>query len=170
MNEAKGDLFTKQGTAFVITTNGYFTHRGAVMGRGCAKQLVDYFPDAPMQLKRALQEHGNHTQVFMDVGVPVIAFPVKPQYVVYDGNNVVTHAKHRYSLGQSVPGFHAKACPELIQRSAIELVELVNQTQGDKANIVMPRPGCGAGELDWDSHIKPILSVILDDRFTVYTF
>ena len=40
---------------------------------------------------------------------------------------------------------------------------------GGYERIVIPRPGCGAGERSWAS-IQEVLKPILDDRFFVITF
>jgi hypothetical protein len=36
--------------------------------------------------------------------------------------------------------------------------------------VVLPRPGCGAGELDWTRFVRPALTALLDDRFVAITF
>jgi hypothetical protein len=35
-------------------------------------------------------------------------------------------------------------------------------------NVLVPRPGCGNGQLDWED-VKPILLDHFDDRFIVVT-
>ena len=37
------------------------------------------------------------------------------------------------------------------------------------SKVLIPRPGCGYGELNWQD-IKPLLESILDDRFISVTF
>jgi hypothetical protein len=37
----------------------------------------------------------------------------------------------------------------------------------DIPKVVMPRVGCGLGQLDWDNQVKPLLEMYLDDRFWV---
>lgn len=79
---------------------------------------------------------------------------------------------------------------ELIYRSACELVDLVNRNIGgitrlpdDDPNcpgesrilglwryILLPRPGCGNGSLNWERDVRPVLAPVLDDRFSVITF
>jgi hypothetical protein len=54
---------------------------------------------------------------------------------------------------------------ELIKRSALELVELVDRNAWAR-KIKLPRPGCGNGRLRW-SDVKPVLEPLLDDRFVV---
>ncbi len=54
----------------------------------------------------------------------------------------------------------------LIERSLKELVSLVDHTYKAQ-NIVLPRPGCGLGGLDWETAVKPLCEKYLDDRFTV---
>jgi len=55
----------------------------------------------------------------------------------------------------------------LIRQSARQLVEMADKFGW--GSVVLPRPGCGNGGLDWDD-VRPILEAILDDRFTVVTF
>lgn len=162
------DLFEIDVQAVCITTNGFVKQNGlAVMGRGCAYELAQLFPYAPKLLGAAIRRHGNITQaIFMSNDVIVLAFPVKPDWVIYDGNNVVAHAAHHYRIGQKVPGFHAKADIELIKQSAIQLLAWANE--GNYTSIALPRVGCGAGELSWDV-VYPILNSILDDRFIAVT-
>ena len=76
---------------------------------------------------------------------------------------------HRYADGDSVPGFHAKANTVLIANSLTELVQLADKHPEWKT-IVMPRPGCGAGELSWENQIKSMCEDVLDNRFHVYTW
>ena len=97
-------------------------------------------------------------------GKAIFSFPVKPDFVIFNGNNVVTHMMNRFKPGDRVPGWAAKADIEIIERSLRELVNLVNKSIFPL--IAMPRPGCGAGELDF-SDVKKLLDKYLDDRYLV---
>jgi len=55
----------------------------------------------------------------------------------------------------------------LIKTSATQLVVITNVYGWHK--VVLPRPGCGAGELSWPA-VKAELDQILDDRFYSITF
>lgn len=169
MLEQQGDLFTIDCQAVCITTNGFVkTDGNAVMGRGCARTLADLFPYAPRLLGSALRRYGNITQpLFMANDTVVVAFPVKPDFVINDGTNIVRHAAHLYKLGQKVAGFHAKADMALIKRSAEQLKAWADE--GNYTHVLLPRVGCGAGELSWDD-VKPMLNKILDDRFVAVSF
>ena len=52
---------------------------------------------------------------------------------------------------------------ELIDQSCVEIASLPYD-----ATFVMPKPGCGLGNLTWNQ-VRPILEKRLDDRFTVVT-
>ena len=105
---------------------------------------------------------GNHADIAL------VSFPVKPRTVVFDGSNVVEHAKDQFRQGDVVPGFYAKADPALIVASAHALVAMAD-THPYWGTILVPRFGCGAGELSWDA-IKPLVETVLDDRFIACTF
>ncbi len=162
------DLFEVDADAVCISTNGFVTsHGNAVMGRGCAKELADLFPDTPRILGTMIKRHGNIVQTIKVVdGTSVVAFPVKHVSGICTGNNVVEGAKFRYPKGCTVPGFHLKASMELIVQSAHQLKQLAD-LNGWKS-VVLPRVGCGAGELSW-LVVKPMLDAILDNRFIAVT-
>jgi hypothetical protein len=160
-----------QPSAIVITTNGFVKRAGdAVMGRGCAKIAADADPRLPLRLGKSIKAHGNNVS---DLGMfgpcHLVSFPVKPSSAqcMQDRSNVVQHMKHRMTPGQMVPGWACVASIEIIARSAHQLVKLTEEAGW--AWVVLPRPGCGAGELDWNT-VKPILDDILDNTFYSITF
>lgn len=170
MREARGDLTKVSCDALVVTTNGFVKANGeCVMGRGIAKQMADEFPVLPFFLGDSLTKFGNMVFCF-DRITPrkaIVTFPVKPYSYPNNGHNVVEHMKHKFQVGQQVPGWAIKAQIHLIESSLEQLVELTDSRGW--TNVVCPRFGCGAGELDWNQ-VKVIAEKYLDDRFTVYTF
>ncbi len=145
MKEMKADLWEVEADLRVITTNPVVNARGqAVMGRGCALEAKTRIPDLEYKFAWLLQAHGNRVMRLCrdsHSGAVVASFPVK----------------HHWKDA---------ADPDLIARSARQLVELADKFGYQR--VVVPRPGCGNGKLAWQ-HIKPILEGILDDRFTVVT-
>lgn len=178
MIECTGDMFQANMDALVITTNGYVKANGdAVMGRGCAKQLADMFPDLLEILGSKLTNHGNVVHHLRDVTthdgkISLVSMPVKPTHIVKrtisGKSNIVDHFNHRVSDGDEVPGFYAKSNTVIIAGALIQLVALAD-AHPEWKTIVMPRPGCGAGELPWEI-VKPMLEEVLDDRFHVYNW
>lgn len=157
MIEVYGNLWTHPAETRVITTNGTVKKDGtAVMGRGCALEAKEKWPGIEVNLGDKLSRLGNHVFVLHErgpwPGPIVISFPVK----------------HQWS---------EKADYQLILQSAKELVAVV--TALDIDTVVMPRPGCGNGGLEWEAEvpglienrgIRYILAPILDDRFHVITY
>lgn len=141
MLEEFGDFWTIQGDARCITANGTLRTNGdAIMGKGIALQAKQRYNRVETTLGRLIQKYGNH--VFF-VGHGLISFPTK----------------HEWRDSKSDIG--------LIKRSAIELVSLF---KGDvpiksKVNrrILLTRPGCGSGNLDW-KEVKPVLQAILSSN------
>lgn len=138
--------------ALVITTNGFVRKDGqAVMGRGIAKEAAEFYPELPKQLGRDLKTNGNHCYVYSGLEeYDIVTFPVKPVW----GPN-------------GIPGWKTKAEIPLIIQSAKELVRFADKY--DWVDVLLPRPGCGNGNLNWKD-VRPILGKILDDRFTAVTF
>ena len=171
MKELKGDLFSIPCDAICISTNGFVKNNGeCVMGRGCAKQAADYFPEIPKLLGSNIRANGNNVTHLNDYcGVGIVAFPVKPETKSYMGSKceVVKHMQSKFSIGDRVPGWACVADIELIKKSAVQLVKLTDKEGWEK--VLIPRVGAGYGELDWKD-IKPVLDEILDDRFTSVTF
>lgn len=168
--ERFGDMMTlpeHEELCLVVTTNGFVKSNGeCVMGRGIAKQIASKFPEVPKLLGNTIKQNGNCVN---EIKKGLISFPVKPEYVIYDGTNVVNHAMKNYYIGQTVAGFHAKANLEIIERSLQEIVKYADNNQQIKF-FCIPRAGCGAGELDWYKEVRPLFMKYLDERFIVCNF
>lgn len=171
MIEITGKLFEQVADAFCITTNGFITARGnAVMGKGCAKEAAEYYPRLPALLGSMMKKLGNVPMVVLAKGEECLCtFPVKPVTGICNEKktNVVKHMRSEFKPGDIVPGWACVADIELIKESAQKLVILATMNQWKK--VIVPRPGCGCGELKWEE-VKQVLAPILDDRFHVITF
>lgn len=131
----------------MITTNGTIKTNGrCVMGRGCAKEAKDMYPELDLGVGRYISKIGNH------VGLLERLVP----------------AKHHIGIFPVKHNWWEKADLKLIQRSAQELQAMIN-TMPEIAVVVMPRPGCGNGHLNWEE-VKPVIEPYLDSRFVVVTF
>ncbi|MDP9478823.1 MAG: macro domain-containing protein [Actinomycetota bacterium] len=142
MKELKADLWEVPADLRVITTNPITraSDGAAVMGRGCAREAKERIPGLEFKFGRMLQKHGNRVMRLCTYqGAVLASYPVK---------------KH----------WREEAMPELIRRSADQLVALADKFGYEK--VALPRPGCGNGRLSW-AEVRGILEPILDDRFTV---
>jgi hypothetical protein len=135
MHEATGNLWEYPAQYRVITTNGVVTSRGLVMGRGSAGEAKLIYPDLPHILGRWITQYGNRAFIYQPYRL--ITFPTK------------NHWQHSSII-------------ELILQSAAQVVDIADKYR--ITSIVMPRPGCGNGGLNW-REVKPKISKILDDRF-----
>lgn len=138
MRQACRDIWEYLGEAVIaVTTSGSVGKTGrAVMGRGVARQAAERFPLLPEELGRRLLKEGNHVHL---LGSGIVSFPVEET---------------------------AWSCPDLrlIARSAGELRRLADRESW--RTVVVPRPGCGGGGLDW-SEVRPLLERYFDERFIV---
>jgi hypothetical protein len=151
MKETTGNLWEQDADAICITTNGFVKKNGAcVMGRGCALEATRYCPGIEFSLGALILRYGNH---------------------VYELGRWRTFAPHDHPTQIfSFPTKHKwieKSDIDLIERSAHELATHTYELGYER--VVLPRPGCGNGQLSWDN-VKPVLEKILDDRFVVITF
>lgn len=144
MIEVRGNLWTYRADCRVITTNGTVKRNGeCVMGRGCAAEAKQRWPEVPRALGFLIGTGGNHVYRLPSyVGIlNLYSFPVKHHWM-------------------------QKADLDLIRRSAEELLVAV---ETGPLVVVLPRPGCGNGSILW-SDVRPVIAPILDDRFHVITF
>lgn len=171
MRELKTDLFSLIGVfdAICITTNGFVKSNGrCVMGRGCAKTALNRYPGIDLFMGNMIKERGNIPYMLVqDNGTFICSFPVKPITEIFNGNNAVSHMKNKFQMGDIVPGWAAVANLNIIEQSASTLSTMA--TVMGWYEIALPRPGCGAGELNWGT-VKPILEKYLDDKFVSVTF
>ena len=143
MKEIYSDLFqlakTGQFTHCCITTNGFVKSNGeCVMGRGCAKTIADMHPNIPKILGASIKKRGNVPCILhTQDNVKFISFPVK----------------HKWFENADI---------ELIVKSALN----VSKRVGLNAKVLLPRPGCGNGNLNWNV-VKKHLEDILDERFFI---
>jgi len=155
-----------------IPTNGYLARNGnGVMGRGLALQAKERYPDVVYNLGRHLQREGNSVGWILLHPIRLIAVPVKPSNRRItnkdDLSRLVSRVANMYSIGDSVPGYHCKAELSIIRRSLGELVEFANKAKLD--SVFIPLLGCGNGELDYETELRPMLDTMSDlsDVFTL---
>lgn len=156
MFEIRGNLWNvaipRQVT--VITTNGVVRRDGAcVMGRGCAQQARDMFPGIDHLLGTYIEHYGNRP------------FDLGRWSHLFEGNTW-QYYEHIVSLPVK-HHWHDTADINLIRRGLHALIAMADKYEW--TSILIPRPGCGNGQLSWD-HVRIHCDTMLDDRFTVITF
>jgi hypothetical protein len=174
MIEITGNLFDQEADAICITTNGFVnTHGFAIMGRGVALAAQKQFPGIDFTLGNMIRMHGNRVNFLTDstnviahrrVPYAILSFPVKPDFVKAndDMSNIVPHMRRYCYPGKTLPGWASMGDEGIIMASCFEIKRLADDRSWNK--VVVPRPGCGAGGLDWDK-VKEEIGPILDDRF-----
>lgn len=145
MRLLKQDIFTAFETGeydgLCILTNGIVKKDGcAVMGAGQAKTALESFNGIDKRLGKKISATGNHVYKLGRTGNGVVfSYPTKEHY---DND----------------------ADMDLVIQSAKELLLLVNEN--NLQNVLLPRPGCGLGKLNW-TDVKKELAKILDERFII---
>jgi len=149
MIDITGNMFTLRKfidlDALCITTNEIIKRDGkAVMGAGVAKQAKNIFYNIDKILADLIKKNGHITQVikFEPDSYYLVSFPTK------------YHWKDRSDIS-------------LIEKSTKQLLDLTNEYEWKK--VILPRPGCSNGGLNYISQVKPLLSKYLDDRFFIIT-
>ena len=155
MREIAGDICSGKilefADAICVTTNGVVKKsKRAVMGAGCAKDMKEKFEELDYELGEAILKNGNITQI---ISTRVIAFKKFKKSVFI----VSFPTKHVY---------WEKSDLVLIEASTQQLIELADNNSQWK-RIILPRPGCQFGRLDWLTEVKPLLEERLDNRFYI---
>lgn len=173
----QGQKYDFRFDAIAITTNGACDKYGnAVMGRGCAKEAVQEWPTFKLstRLGKILRVSGNHVALLVNhqdepILYSIISFPVKCTSAVCkeDKSNVLPRLRSQFRSGSLVPGWATYSSMELILQSSHELIELLNKENFD--SVILPRPGCGNGGLNWVD-VKKEIEKILDDRVYIISF
>ena len=137
--------------AICFTSNGVVRKDGrAVMGAGVAKLFRDTFKN--LDMKYAATRGDERTNLTTDLGdwkledriLRVIAFPTKNDW------------KYKSTI-------------ELITLSAMRLRDIINKDPLlQKGFILLPRPGCNNGHLEWDE-VKKVLEPILPENVAIIT-
>ena len=146
MKEIYGDLFkfanSKEYTHCMITTNGTIKANGlAVMGRGCAYEMAQRFTGTSKTLANNIIKFGNVPSfLLINNDVEYWSFPVKHNW-------------------------WEQADIELIKKS----IELFKKDLRFNSKVLLPRPGCGNGGLNWID-VKQIIEPLLDERFYIVHF
>lgn len=156
MKEITGDLFDiTDADAICVTTNGIVKPNGElVMGKGIALAFKEKWPTLTKVLGNMVREGGNNVHMVK----PMKSLTVKRDYMPYIFS---FPTKHDWRDMSDI---------NLIIQSCHQLVAWVDQRRklGDIwTKIVMTRPGCGNGGLDWERVVKPAIKDILDDRFYI---
>ena len=141
MIEIFGNIFEQDDAdAICITTNGVVNKYGeAVMGRGVARQAKELWPELPRMLAEDLIKTGNQVYLYWPP-----SFWSENNSKPYD---IITFpTKHKWQ---------EKADVQLILRSLKQLIHIIHQNRYEK--VVLPRPGCSNGGLDWDRIVKPAI-------------
>ena len=143
VKEITGNLWNyhnKNDYAICITTNAIVKDSGdLVCGAGCAKEACQRTNFARLAGLQVFA-WGNHVYHITD---NIFTFPVKRHYA-------------------------NKAKLSIIENSCKELVDIMNKDKYKNRykKIVLPRPGCGNGKLNWEE-VRLILEKYLDNRFLV---
>lgn len=164
MQEIYGDLFeSEKADAICITTNGFVNSIGAnTMGAGCAGRAKVLWPGIQMSLGSWIKDMGNRvyllTTLDQNTGEKQLpSFRGWPAHTVpYDIFSFPT--KNDWKNDSDL---------KLIEQSAQQLLSMVDEQPERFKSIVVPRPGCGLGNLSWENEVRPLLASLWDDRFYV---
>lgn len=178
MKQATGDIaeFIGRVSAICITTNGFVKNNGdGVMGRGIALQFSKLIPSLPTLLGNHIKTNGNVVGVLTSYdGTDIISFPVKPRQIhintIRQIDKIIQNKQNDFIVGNTCPGFWAKADTKIISKSCDQLIQLKKE-KGYKY-IILPLPGSGAGELSYRIDIQPILleKFASDDEMYIMSF
>lgn len=133
-----------------VTTNGDLNKNGeCVMGKGVALQFKNLFPDLPKRIGSLIQQYGN--RVF-NLGL-------------FDYAGSGEHIPIRIMTFPTKHHWKEESDINLIKKSCEEIIQVCDKFKCD--TVFLPAPGVGAGGLNYQNIVKPVLQLSLDDRFYI---
>lgn len=182
MIEITGELFksntyspiVEKPDVVCITTNGYTKTDGmAVLGKGYAREAVSIDRELPRILGRKLINKGNFPHILRnrEGRAALVSFPVRPIDVLIedkeDLNKLIPSMRKEENVGKNMPGWASLADIQIIKVSCMLLVSMSNEFKWNK--VIIPRPGCINGGLEWEN-VRAEIEKILDDRFFIISY
>ncbi|MFA7507565.1 MAG: hypothetical protein WCZ11_04940, partial [Bacilli bacterium] len=82
------------------------------------------------------------------------AFPVKP--IEGTWKDALSHVQNRFKKSDKIPGFWCKADLSIIEKSFIQLNEIIEKYDKLIKTVYLPLPGINNGQLNFES-IEPLL-------------
>ncbi len=166
MKEVKGNMFDLmldgETDSICITTNGIVgADSKAIMGAGSAGEAARRWPSVRKTLGKALKAFGN---------LPYVIGMIDPAGNFQDTDAKLILEKQYKCLIWSFPtkgDFRRDSQIWLIENSIRLMVEHADKFELKK--IVLPRPGCSNGKLEWTA-VRKIIEPKLDDRFVIVSF
>ncbi len=144
MREETGSIFEYPGADAIVIPVNWTTKRNgdAVMGAGVALEAARRWPELPQRLGLSIHFAGG---------------PAPQHYVMSkDGQHVVCFpTKGDWRMLADITAIKIQV-PVLVRMA----------DHFDWQTVVMPRLGCGLGQLQWDD-VRAVLAPLLDDRFIV---
>ena len=143
MIEIVGDIWDQQCDWLCITTNGIVKKDGrAVMGAGIALQAKQRYPNIDLILAKKIKERGNVVSSLVKDGKKVIiAFPTKNDW--RDSSDI---------------GLIIQSAEQLRKHFFNNIL---------KPLVMLPRPGCSNGGLEWTEVRESIAPILDDDKFII---
>ena len=136
MKEVEGDIWEMEGLKCILT-NCLVREGRLIMGAGIAKECKDRYPEIDKSWGFLVHKYGACT--IFEKRSKLVIFPTK------------INPSEMSSLA-------------LIKSSALRLRSLWETGALDEyETILLPRPGCGLGGLDWNTQVKPALEPLLED-------
>lgn len=135
-----------------ISVNGYVKRNGrAVMGRGCAKQATEFFPNIDLSFGSYLKIKGNVPgYLWIDKESGLISVPEGERLMILP-------VKHNWWEQASI---------DLVRRSVAFLVE--EAEDHPDVTFHVPRLGCGNGRLSWNEEVGPWMRKVLPENVWVH--
>jgi hypothetical protein len=152
-----------------ITINLYFKDGKNIMGAGIAKEAKERYPGIDHDIAFTHDTFGMETIHIIKCdlsnpkkigGTKIITFPTKPAWIRVNKSksNVLPFYRTKPFVfsGKDIPGYMGYSDLRLIKKSAENLRYVLDALRGLWQRVLIPKPGCSNGGLQWDD-VKAVL-------------